>query len=72
MEVIIALLFAAAVLLIDFFPIRKEADTKENVLILAFLSVGVGVLVLHILGVKIPSPLIPVKNLVEAMLGPQT
>lgn len=71
MEAIISILFAAAVLLIDFFPKRKEESTKANVFYLVLLSIGLCVLVLHYLDVKIPSPAEPIKKLVEAVFGPQ-
>lgn len=71
MEAIINILFAAAVLLIDFFPKRKEDGKKTNILYLVILSIGLCVLVLHNLGVKIPSPAEPIKKLVEAVFGPQ-
>jgi hypothetical protein len=71
LESIIIILFAAAVLLIDFFPKRKEDGTTANVLYLVLLSIGLCVLVLHDLGVKIPSPAEPIKKLVEAVFGPQ-
>ncbi|HWS30433.1 MAG TPA: hypothetical protein VN512_10035 [Clostridia bacterium] len=71
MEAIFAILFAVAVLLIDFFPKRKEESVKANVLFLALLSVGLCVLVLYELGVKIPSPAEPINKLVEAVFGPQ-
>jgi len=71
MEAIISIIFAALVLLIDFFPKRKEEGTKANVLYLVLLSIGLCVLVLHELGVNIPSPAEPIKKLVEAVFGPQ-
>ncbi|HWR18568.1 MAG TPA: hypothetical protein VN608_03030 [Clostridia bacterium] len=71
MDAITDILFAAAVLLIDFFPKRKEEGKKANILYLVLLSIGLCVLVLRNLGVKIPSPAEPIKMLVEAIFGPQ-
>ncbi|MCE5235488.1 MAG: hypothetical protein ABFC62_05530 [Clostridiaceae bacterium] len=72
MEVILILFFVAVAMLIDFFPYRKKESAKEKVLFLALLAVGMCVLILHTLGVKVPSPADPIKKLVEAVFGPQS
>lgn len=72
MDIFIVLLFVTIVLLTDFIPYRKEGSKRENVLYLTLLGIGMCVLLLHVLGVKVPSPAEPIQKLVEAVFGPQS
>ena len=72
MEVVLVLLFAACALAGDFFPYRKQERPVGNIVYLAILLLGTSVLILHVFGIKIPSPADPIKNIVEAVFGPQS
>lgn len=72
MEIALVLLFVACALALDFFPNRKKERTAGNIVYLAILLVGMSVLILHVLGVKVPSPADPIKKIVEAVFGPQS
>lgn len=72
MEFVFVLIFTAIVLLIDFFPYTKENGKKETTLYLTLMAIGVCIVSLYTLGIKVPSPAEPIKNLIEAIFGPQT
>ncbi len=72
MEFLFVLIFTTIVLIIDFFPYSKESGKKETALYLTLMAIGVCIASLYTLGVKVPSPAEPIKNLIEAVFGPQT
>ena len=70
MNIVLALAYAAAMIAFDFLPYQKGAKKGENALYLTITALGLGLLLAHMLGVKVPSPAQPIKALIDALLGP--
>ena len=72
MEIVVILLFVVCAIALDFLPYRKNESKTGNIVYLSILLLGMSVLVLHVIGVKVPSPTDPIKKIVEAVFGPQS
>ncbi len=70
LSVIVVLLFAGVVVF-DFVPQikRKVASKKDGAVYIIFLIVSFAVLLLFSFDVKVPSPSVPIMNIVSALFG---
>jgi uncharacterized protein with PQ loop repeat len=67
----IVLLLFAGVVAFDFVPQIKQAggSKKTSAVYIVFLIVSFTVLLLYSFGVEVPSPAVPIKNIVGALFG---
>ncbi len=61
----IVVILYVLVILLDFLPVLRAGQKKECWVYSVFLAVSFCVLLLYSLDVKVPSPSVPIKNLVE-------
>ena len=69
MMIAILLAIYAGVLIFDFRPLAKLCAPGVRALYLILLSVSFAVLVLHELGVPVPSPAKPIEQGIQALFG---
>ncbi len=69
LTVLILLLYLLTILL-DFLPVRKERQKKENFIYCALLLASFAVLLLYTFDIKIPGPSDAIRRAVEGVLGP--